>query len=242
MAHHPHHHESRRKYAHTCAPIAASYRGWSRSGPLGGRTHPPRSICQSCRHGPRHQRGLRRRRKHRRRPTTTDFIELFNPTAGPISLNGKSLQYRSAAGTAGAAVLRSRTRAGRQALPGPGSGMLGANGAALPAPDLDATANLNAWRLQRTGLSWPTRHHRRHAADRQRRAQRRGDRLRRLRHGDSFETATAGARRRPPRPPSDGRATADWGQQPTDFTVPAPRLAGELRPATPADPRRDLSG
>jgi len=32
-------------------------------------------------------------------PLTNDFIELYNPTASPISVNGMSLQYRSAAGS-----------------------------------------------------------------------------------------------------------------------------------------------
>jgi 5'-nucleotidase len=67
-----------------------------------------------------------------------DFVELYNPTAGPLSLNGLSVQYRSGGNGVG----------GTQALPNvdvaPGRTYLiqmsatGANGAALPSPDLVA--------------------------------------------------------------------------------------------------------
>ena len=36
------------------------------------------------------------RRQLGRRPSTTDFVELYNPTGSPISLAGWSVQYRSA--------------------------------------------------------------------------------------------------------------------------------------------------
>ena len=62
-SHHLDPHRTRSKHAHTRAPLAASHRGWSGSGPLGRRTH--RSIAASPSANaaalPRHQRGLRRR-------------------------------------------------------------------------------------------------------------------------------------------------------------------------------------
>lgn len=73
-----------------------------------------------------------------------DFVELFNPTAGSISLTGKSIQYRSATGTGagGAVALSGAVPAGEHYLIQVQAA--GANGVALPvAPDL-VTSNLNA--------------------------------------------------------------------------------------------------
>ena len=68
-----------------------------------------------------------------------DFVEIKNISASPISLNGKSLQYRSATGTtiAGVAPLSGTVPAGAQFLiqtSGPG-----ANGSPLPTPDYTAS-------------------------------------------------------------------------------------------------------
>ena len=57
--------------------------------PRPGRTRPAR---------PRHQRGLRRGRQQPAPTYNADFIELYNPTAGPIDLVGTYVQYRSADG------------------------------------------------------------------------------------------------------------------------------------------------
>ena len=74
---------------------------------------------------------------------THDFIEIFNPTAGPISLNGKSLQYRSATSTVASANIFALPDA---VVPAGGhylvSGASGANGVALPVTP-DATSGLN---------------------------------------------------------------------------------------------------
>ncbi len=85
-----------------------------------------------------------------------DYVELFNPTPGAISLAGKSIQYRSTAGTgAGTAVaLSGSVPAGKHYLIQVQAA--GANGSAIPTPDL-ATANLNAGGIERTGLPAQTR-------------------------------------------------------------------------------------
>jgi 5'-nucleotidase len=74
---------------------------------------------------------------------THDFIEIFNPTAAPISLNGKSLQYRSTASTTASANVFALPDV---AVPAGGhflvSGGSGANGAALPVT-ADAASALN---------------------------------------------------------------------------------------------------
>src|SRR3954470_23596247 len=75
----------------------------------------------------------------------TDYVELFNPTAAPISLNGWSIQYASAAGTgnfgASATQLTELPNvsvpAGRYYLVQESSGT---TGAALTADLTDATA------------------------------------------------------------------------------------------------------
>ena len=68
------------------------------------------------------------------------FVELYNPTSAPISLDGMSLQYRSATGTAGftgVAPLKGSIPAGGHYLVQGNSN--GANGAELPAADLVST-------------------------------------------------------------------------------------------------------
>ncbi|MGX1934446.1 ExeM/NucH family extracellular endonuclease [Microbacterium resistens] len=73
---------------------------------------------------------------------TNKFVELYNPTGAAVSLDGLSLQYRSATGTGnanGVVPLTGEIPAGGHYLVQGGSN--GANGAALPAPD--ATGNLN---------------------------------------------------------------------------------------------------
>ena len=70
---------------------------------------------------------------------THKFVELYNPTDKPISLDGWSLQYRSATGTGGA----SSSVALNGTVPAKGhflirGGSNGDTGAALPAPDLEA--------------------------------------------------------------------------------------------------------
>ncbi|MFF5625649.1 ExeM/NucH family extracellular endonuclease [Microbacterium sp. NPDC012755] len=73
---------------------------------------------------------------------TNKFVELYNPTSAPITLDGKSLQYRSATGTAafsGVAALTGTIPAGGYYLVQGGSN--GANGAALPKADAVSTLN-----------------------------------------------------------------------------------------------------
>lgn len=73
---------------------------------------------------------------------TNKFVELYNPTSQPVSLDGFSLQYRSATGTAaftGVAPLTGSIPAGGHYLVQGGSN--GANGA--PLPTADAVGNLN---------------------------------------------------------------------------------------------------
>ncbi len=70
-----------------------------------------------------------------------DFVELYNPTASDISLDGKSLQYRSATGTGaanGVAGLSGSVPAGEHFLVQ--TSTAGANGSALPTPDATTTA------------------------------------------------------------------------------------------------------
>lgn len=69
-----------------------------------------------------------------------DFVELYNPTTGPLSLSGLAIHYRSAAGGSGGAPV-----ALTGSVPAKGHYLIrmsaaGANGAALPTPD--ATASL----------------------------------------------------------------------------------------------------
>lgn len=73
---------------------------------------------------------------------TNKFVELYNPTAAPVALDGLSLQYRSATGTGasnGVAPLTGVIPAGGHYLVQAGSN--GANGAALPAADAVSTLN-----------------------------------------------------------------------------------------------------
>lgn len=68
------------------------------------------------------------------------FVELYNPTSAPVTLDGMSLQYRSANGTAafnGVAPLTGVIPAGGYYLVQGNSN--GANGAELPAPDAVST-------------------------------------------------------------------------------------------------------
>ncbi|AKV87734.1 5'-nucleotidase [Microbacterium sp. CGR1] len=73
---------------------------------------------------------------------TNKFVELYNPTAAPVTLDGLSLQYRSATGTGGSngvAPLTGVIPAGGHYLVQAGSN--GANGAALPTADVVSTLN-----------------------------------------------------------------------------------------------------
>ncbi|MCI1017469.1 ExeM/NucH family extracellular endonuclease [Microbacterium sp. C5A9] len=73
---------------------------------------------------------------------TNKFVELYNPTTQPVSLDGFSLQYRSATGTAafsGVAPLSGTIPAGGHYLVQGGSN--GTNGAALPTADAVGTLN-----------------------------------------------------------------------------------------------------
>lgn len=73
---------------------------------------------------------------------TNKFVELYNPTDSAVALDGMSLQYRSATGTAaftGVAPLTGTIPAGGHFLVQGGSN--GSNGAALPTPD--AVGSLN---------------------------------------------------------------------------------------------------
>ena len=78
------------------APLAASHRGRSRSGPPGRRTHPPRSISKPCRHRLGHQRGLRGRRQRRRRPQARLRRALQPDRRGDLASAAGRSQYRSA--------------------------------------------------------------------------------------------------------------------------------------------------
>ena len=72
-----------------------------------------------------------------------DFVELFNPTSGPISTHGYTIQYASSAsGFAVAATLPDfPLQPGGYYLIGFAGG---SNGATLPTPDATGTTNLNA--------------------------------------------------------------------------------------------------
>lgn len=75
---------------------------------------------------------------------THKFVELYNPTDTPISLDGWSLQYRSATGTAapnGVVALSGTVPAKGHFLIQGGSN--GTTGAALPRPDLNAGGAFN---------------------------------------------------------------------------------------------------
>ena len=66
---------------------------------------------------------------------TNKFVELYNPTTAPVTLDGMSLQYRSATGTGafnGVAPLKGTITAGGYFLVQGNSN--GTNGAALPTP------------------------------------------------------------------------------------------------------------
>ena len=71
-----------------------------------------------------------------------DFVELYNPTNAAIALAGKGLQYRSAAGGSGGVAALSGS------VPAHSTFLIrvaptGANGAALPTPDLVTSTTLN---------------------------------------------------------------------------------------------------
>ena len=69
-----------------------------------------------------------------------DFVELYNPTGSGISLAGTSLQYRSSGGTGaanGVAALTGTVPAGKHWLIQ--TSTAGANGSALPTPDVTVT-------------------------------------------------------------------------------------------------------
>lgn len=77
-------------------------------------------------------------------PFTHKFVELANTTDAPVSLDGWSLQYRSATGSAaptGVAVLRGTIPAnGTYLVQGSSNGSAGS---ALPAPDLSSSLNFS---------------------------------------------------------------------------------------------------
>jgi 5'-nucleotidase len=75
-------------------------------------------------------------------PFTNKFVELYNPTAADVALDGWSVQYRSASGTGasnGTVSLSGTIEAGGYYLVAGGSN--GSNGSALPEPD--ASGGLN---------------------------------------------------------------------------------------------------
>jgi uncharacterized protein len=72
---------------------------------------------------------------------TNDYVELFNRGAGPVAIDGWTLQYASAASTSwGSTALSGTIPAGGHYLVQLASG--GANGAALPTADATGTSNL----------------------------------------------------------------------------------------------------
>ena len=72
---------------------------------------------------------------------TNDYVELFNRGAGPVAIDGWTLQYASAASTSwGSTALSGTIPSGGRYLVQLASG--GVNGAALPAPDATGTSNL----------------------------------------------------------------------------------------------------
>ncbi len=71
-------------------------------------------------------------------PYTNDFVELFNPTASPVSVAGLSVQYRSATGTAAQVTpLTGSVPAGGHYLVQEGAGATASG--ALPTPDATGT-------------------------------------------------------------------------------------------------------
>jgi 5'-nucleotidase len=73
-----------------------------------------------------------------------DYIELYNPTAAPISLDGLYLHYRSASGSYGAiAPLPSAASVAAGSTYLVQASAAGANGSALPTPDYTASPALN---------------------------------------------------------------------------------------------------
>jgi predicted extracellular nuclease len=80
-------------------------------------------------------------------PYTNDFIELFNRGSTSVSLTGWSLQYASATGTGNFSanpitILSGTLQPGQYYLAQESSG--GANGVALPTPDVTGTVNMAA--------------------------------------------------------------------------------------------------
>jgi predicted small secreted protein len=74
-------------------------------------------------------------------PYANDYVELFNRGAGPVAVDGWTLQYASASGTSWqATALAGSIPAGGRYLVQLASG--GANGASLPAPDATGASNL----------------------------------------------------------------------------------------------------
>ena len=70
-----------------------------------------------------------------------DFVELYNPTSSDITLDGKSLQYRSTSGTGaanGVGALTGEVPAGEHFLVQ--TGTTGSSGSALPTPDATASS------------------------------------------------------------------------------------------------------
>ncbi len=75
-------------------------------------------------------------------PYTSDFVELYNPTAAAVPLDGMSVQYRSAAGNLGAVTpLTGSVPAGAHWLVAQSGGT---TGAPLPTPDASGSASLSA--------------------------------------------------------------------------------------------------
>lgn len=77
-------------------------------------------------------------------PVNADFVEILNPTSGPLSLAGLSLQGRAATGGSAGAVLSlsgSVPAGGRFLVQ---TSPAGANGAALPTPDATVSWTLGA--------------------------------------------------------------------------------------------------
>ncbi|MFC8921132.1 ExeM/NucH family extracellular endonuclease [Cellulosimicrobium sp. NPDC057127] len=75
-------------------------------------------------------------------PFTTKFVELYNPTAADVALDGWSVQYRSATGTGasnGTVALSGTIEAGGYYLVAGGSN--GSNGSSLPTPDAEGGLN-----------------------------------------------------------------------------------------------------
>src|SRR5262245_9754323 len=77
-------------------------------------------------------------------PYTNDYIELFNPSASSVSINGWSLQYASATGTTWNVITLPNFSigAGQYFLVQLGSG--GSVGSALPTPNATSTVDMSA--------------------------------------------------------------------------------------------------